>query len=272
LGNTHRSPGLFGIFAPADANGFNYSWILNEGGLGKSTAQYQPDGQNFYTINCDPFVVGSPNTCGTGLVFGPAVTTTDPTFGVIFIGSTTLPVQLVKFIATKQDDGSIKLDWATSQEQNSGYFDVERSGDQTAWTKIGSVKAKGYSSTTTDYSFTDRLALDGNGYYRLKMVDLDGKFKYSKTVSVTDNNNKQALVIYSNPFSDQIRLKVNVSRAQNLTMVVSDMVGKTYVNQTYHAQSGDNFVNLQSSINSSGMYVLRIHGDTFDQTIKLEKQ
>ena len=82
----------------------------------------------------------------------------------------------------------------------------------------------------------------------------------------------QALVVYSNPFSDQIRLKVNVSRAQNLTMTVSDMLGKTYLSQSYHAQSGDNFVNLQPAATGSGMYVLRIHGDSYDQTIKLEKQ
>jgi Secretion system C-terminal sorting domain len=149
---------------------------------------------------------------------------------------------------------------------------VERSGDQSSWTKVGSVKAKGYSSTTTNYTFTDQLPLDGNDYYRLKMVDLDGKYVYSRTVSVTTLTDSRPLVVYSNPFSDMIRLKVNVSRAQDLTMTVSDMLGKTYVKQVYHAQSGDNLVNLTSSITSQGMYILRIHGDSYDQTVKLEKQ
>ena len=149
---------------------------------------------------------------------------------------------------------------------------MERSGDQAAWTKIGSVKAKGYSSTTSNYNYSDKLPLDGGGYYRLKMVDLDGKYKYSRTVAVTTASNSQPLVIYSNPFSDQIRLKINVSRAQNLIMTVSDMLGKTYINQNYHAQSGDNFVNLLPNAGGSGMYILRIHGDSYDQTVKLEKQ
>ena len=196
----------------------------------------------------------------------------DPTFGVIFIQSTTLPVQLVQFLANKASDGSVNILWSTSQEVNAGYFDVERSGDQLGWTKIGTVKAKGNSSTTTDYHLSDRLPLDGTGYYRLKMVDLDSKFKYSKTISVTSESDGRALVIYNNPFSDMIRLKVKVSRAQDLTMTVTDMLGKTYISQNYHALSGDNLVNLPSSITSHGVYILRIHGESYDQTVKLQKR
>jgi len=55
-------------------------------------------------------------------------------------------------------------------------------------------------------------------------------------------------------------------------MTVSDVLGKTYVSQIYHATSGDNLVNLPSSISSQGMYILRIHGESYDQTVKLEKQ
>ena len=133
-------------------------------------------------------------------------------------------------------------------------------------------EAKGYSSTTTNYFFTDKSPVNGTGYYRLKMIDLDGKFTYSKAIRITADQTNTALVIYSNPFSDQIRLKINVSRPQNLLMTVTDMLGKTYVAKSYQAQSGDNFVNLQPSISSSGMYILRIQGNSFNQTVKLEKQ
>ena len=267
-----KSPGLFAIIPP-DVNGYDYTWTLDQGGLGSSTNQYQPSPGIFhYIVNCAPPVVGSPNTCADGKVFGPASTILDATFGLIFQQSITLPVQLVLFLATKNDDGSVKISWATSQEQNSNYYDVERSGDQTDWTSIGTVKAKGYSSTTTNYFLNDKSPISGTGYYRLKMVDLDGKFTYSKTISVTTDKNSLPLVIYSNPFSDQIRLKINVSRPQNLVLTVTDMLGKTYISQSYQAQNGDNFVNLQPSVASSGMYILRIQGDSYDQTVKLEKQ
>jgi hypothetical protein len=183
-----------------------------------------------------------------------------------------MPVTLVQFLALKNGDGSVKLVWATSQEVNAGYYDVERSGDQSAWTKIGSVKAVGNTSTTSNYSLVDKLPVDGTGYYRLKMVDLDGKFKYSKTVTVEVANDSRPLVVYNNPFSDMIRLKVNVNRTQTLVMIVTDMLGKTYINQNFHAEAGDNLVNLTSSISSHGDYVLHIHGDSYDQTVKLQKQ
>jgi hypothetical protein len=226
-------------------------------------------------FSVDPYTLNCTVTCNAGLVFGPASTQYEPPINDFYgFGlSATLPVVLAQFIATKADNGSVKLSWTTSQEVNAGYYDVERSGDQTGWTKIGSVKAKGNSTIATDYSLYDNLPLDGTGYYRLKMVDLDGKYVYSKTVSVTADKNTVPLVIYNNPFTDMIRLKVNVGRAQNLTMTVSDMLGKTYLRQSVQAQAGDNLVNLQPAvIGGSGIYILRITGDSYNQTAKIEKQ
>jgi hypothetical protein len=258
---TPKVAGIYSILA-APVGGFSYSYVLNAEGIGYANKSFA-----FYTINCS-----GPAGCTFGVINGPAVTQADPTYGITFAVSTTLPVQLVLFLANKNDDGSVKVSWATSQEQNSDYYDVERSGDQSVWSSIGNVKAKGYASTTTNYFLTDKSPLSGTGYYRLKMVDLDGKFTYSKAIAVTTTSTSLPLVIYSNPFSDQIRLKINLSRPQNLTMTVSDMQGKTYITQYYPAQSGDNLVNLVPPVTSSGMYILRIQGDTYNQTIKLEKQ
>jgi hypothetical protein len=267
--------GIYSIFGGPPVGGVNYSFVLGANGIGFNQLTIPPPTLSFafYNINCT-----GPGGCTFGIINGPALTGPDPgagpvhDYGVIFSVSTTLPVELVQFLANKSDNGSVELSWATSQEVNAGYYDVERSGDQTGWLKLGSVKAKGNSSTTTNYSYTDKLPLDGAGYYRLKMVDLDGKFKYSKTVSVTGDKNSLPLVIYSNPFSDLIRFKVNVSRAQTLTMTVSDIMGKTYISKTIQARAGDNLVNLQSNIGGSGMYILHINGDSYNQTVKLEKQ
>jgi hypothetical protein len=253
-----------GIFSLIPKDGENYTLVLTVNGNGTAINNFA-----FYNIGCPG---PGPAGCNFGIVNGPSITSLDGTFGVIFTSSTTLPVTLVQFLADKNPDGSVGVLWTTSQEENSSYYDVERSSDQSGWVTLGTVKAKGYSSIPTSYSYTDKLPLDGTGYYRLKMVDLDGKYKYSNTVTVTSSENDQPLVIYSNPFSDQIRMKVNVTRAQNLVMTVSDMVGKTIISQNYHAQAGDNYVNLQPAGVSSGMYVLHIHGDSYDQTVKLAKQ
>jgi hypothetical protein len=104
------------------------------------------------------------------------------------------------------------------------------------------------------------------------MIDLDGKFQYSKVVSVSSDKNSLPLVVYSNPFTDQIRVKVNVSRAENLSLIVSDITGRTYLKQSYNAQAGDNLINLVPAGAASGMYILHIEGNTYNQTVKLAKQ
>ena len=106
-------PGIYSIIPP-DPNGYAYTQTLQPDALGSSQNQYSVFSGGiqyfYYILNCDPGVPGSPNTCGNGLVFGPAATTANATYGVIFTGAATLPVQLVQFIATKQDDGSVKLE------------------------------------------------------------------------------------------------------------------------------------------------------------------
>ena len=259
-----------GIYYITASDPFGFTFTLSGIGVGSSTNSVAN-----YTLNCAPTIPASPNNCASGLVFGPATTTLDPSVpseGLIFTESSTLPVELVQFVATRNPDQTIRLSWATAQEINSGSFDVERSADLVSWTKIGNVKAKGYASTTTNYSYNDEFPLAGTGYYRLKMIDLDGKFLYSKILTVSSDNISQPLVGYSNPFSDAIRVKVNVDRAENLTLTVSDIIGKTYLKQSYNAQAGDNLITLVPAGAASGMYILHIQGNTYEQTVKLAKQ
>jgi hypothetical protein len=266
------SAGVAGVYYITGTDPKGYDYTLTAIGIGNSTNSGPPGPINipYYQLNCGG---ASPNTCNFGLVFGPAVTSFDAVNNYLTFGqATTLPVELVQFVATLNPDGTVKLSWATAQEMNSASFDIERSADLTSWNKIGNVIAKGYSSTTTNYSFTDQFPLAGTGYYRLKMIDLDGKFLYSEVVSVSSDQNSQPLVVYSNPFIDQIRVKVNVDRAENLLFTVSDIVGKTYLKQSYNAQAGDNLVDLVPAGAASGMYILHIEGSTYAQTVKLVKQ
>jgi hypothetical protein len=261
--------GLYSVRTPTEPSPGSTDYTLNTLTMANYNESYTLP---MYLLNCT-------STCANGIVFGPATTVFDATLGTApiqgFIGfeeSTTLPVVLVQFLATRNDDGTVKVSWATSQEQNSSYYDVERSSDQAAWAKIGTVQAKGYASTTSNYSLIDNLPIKGTGYYRLKMVDLDGKFVYSKAIAVTSSSSNVPLVIYNNPFTDQIRLKVNVSMAQNLNLTVTNMLGQIYISQTYQAMAGDNYINMLPGAGGNGMYVLHIHGDSYDQTVKLEKQ
>mgnify|MGYP006094174163 CR=1 FL=1 len=94
-----------------------------------------------------------------------------------------LPVEFSSFEAEKTKE-KIKLAWKTASEINNDRFDIERSTDAVIYETIGAVKGNGNSLGLNDYTFVDESPLTGINYYRLKQIDIDGRFEYSDMVSV----------------------------------------------------------------------------------------
>lgn len=115
-----------------------------------------------------------------------------------FTKDVVVPVTWLSFNA-KADNKVVLLDWKTATEQNSSHFEVERSINGISFEKIGSVKAAGNSNTITSYNFIDRLPVKGMNYYRLKQVDLDGKYSYSEIRKVEIRTELPLFVLYNNP-------------------------------------------------------------------------
>jgi hypothetical protein len=115
-----------------------------------------------------------------------------------------LPIKLVSFSAKLQNQNAV-LNWATAQEQNSLKFSIERSEDASNWSNVGNVNAKGNSDVKNHYSFTDYNVLT-NYYYRLKMIDQDGKFEYSPVERISIRN-INTISFYPNPVTNIITLK-----------------------------------------------------------------
>lgn len=113
-----------------------------------------------------------------------------------------LPVSLVDFTASKQYK-VVGLNWQTSMEQNSSYFDVEFSRDGSKFENIGRVNAAGNSSTLKNYSFIHSQPVNGINYYRLKLVDVDGSFKYS-AVRTVKFNTSTSIIVMPNPTIDKV--------------------------------------------------------------------
>jgi hypothetical protein len=221
-----------------------------------------------YGVNCGG---ASPNTCTAGFVFGPAISAS--VNGVnTFVAFSPLPVELVSFSATLNPKNQVSVVWATAEEVNSSYYSVERSADAVSFQEIGQEKAKGFSSVTTTYTYTDPAPITGTGYYRLKMVDLDGKFKYSRVATVFRNGQAPSLLVLSNPFSDQVRLEVNSPAAGELLLRLTDLEGRVIVRSQQSIQAGGNLLNLvPGTALSQGMYLLQVRSSTINQTIKLVK-
>jgi hypothetical protein len=99
---------------------------------------------------------------------------------------------LVNFNAVL-DNNVVNLSWTTAEEINSNHFAVERSADASHWQAIGTVTAKGFSSIAVNYSFIDESPSSGVNYYRLQIVDNDGKYKYSAVKVVRSSLTKDSV-------------------------------------------------------------------------------
>ena len=186
---------------------------------------------------------------------------------------TVLPIDLLDFTAVQRTDHTVGLAWQTGQESNSHYIEVQRSGDGQHFTPIGQVAAAGNSNLVRDYAFTDATPLAGNNFYRLRLVDLDNSFKYSKVLQIRPTVAGKSIEVFSNPFHDQIGLRIAAIVSDRLVLSLMDATGRTCLKQSVNAQPGNNFVNLYPSAGmAAGVYFLHIQGSHTDQTIRVLKQ
>lgn len=115
-----------------------------------------------------------------------------------------LPVTLTNFSGTIKNK-QVQLNWETSSEINSDAFIIERSTDEISFTAIDNVKTANNTAIAADYTYTDKNAATGKNYYRLKMIDKDGKSAYSKVIVVNMTADAPAAItLYPNPAKNYI--------------------------------------------------------------------
>ncbi|MCE6991301.1 T9SS type A sorting domain-containing protein [Dyadobacter sp. CY323] len=117
-------------------------------------------------------------------------------------GIANLPVTLASFEGTSHE-GAAHLSWTTTDESNSSHFEIENSLNAKDWKLVGRVTSTGESATLHKYSFVHLRPAPGKNYYRLKMVDEDATFAYSKMVSLDLNGGSEG-GIYPNPVADRL--------------------------------------------------------------------
>lgn len=150
-------------------------------------------------------------------------------FSGFFAGTVTqnpLPVRVVSFEGKLSDDRQVKLDWKVAEQENILVYEVEYSKNAKAFTKIGQVAANALAST--DYTFTDTLRHTGEqAYYRLKIIEADGKTAYSKLVSVKLPAN-EGIVAYPVPAKNEFWIDWKASDATSAELIDANgrVVGK----------------------------------------------
>lgn len=155
-----------------------------------------------------------------------------------YVGSSAaivLPVELSKFELERNSDNQIELAWQTELEINSDYFEIQRRlDDDTEYKSIGQVSSAGNSDWVNNYEFTDRDFINAdNLYYRLKQVDFDGKFQYSKTISTKNTRTTNDFKIYPNPASkdDLLNFESFNPNDEDLEIEIFNLSGRKVVSQ-----------------------------------------
>jgi hypothetical protein len=177
-------------------------------------------------------------------------------------GATTLPLNLVDFSVARQGSKAM-LTWKTSEEVNTKDFEIQRSYDGVNFHPLGSVTAKG--AANNSYSFIDNAPLKGLVYYRIKMNDKDGQFKFTPVKSVLFSEANKVSV-YPNPANKQTILYFG-SLAKAGELLVTDISGKL-VHRNIIAKQANSYT-LETSRLPVGTYTINLIANDAVQTVKL---
>jgi hypothetical protein len=186
----------------------------------------------------------------------------------------TIPVELVSFNANIFKD-KVDLHWSTATEINNSGFNIERSNGG-EFKVLGFVTGHGTTTEIQNYSFTDNNVSTGKYSYRLKQIDLDGTYEYSKTIEVEITSPLEFSLAqnYPNPFNPSTTIKYAISSKQLVQLKVFDILGREIVALVNEEQSAGNYeVEFKSSVGSlqlaSGIYFYKLQTGSFVQTRKM---
>ena len=171
-----------------------------------------------------------------------------------------LPLTLLDFTATLSGK-DVLLKWTTTKEVNTSYFDIQSSKTAETFSKIGSVKAATNSAQKIDYQFVDAnptALASGKIYYRLKMVDRDGKFNYSKIAFVGLAQGENLFSIFPNAVKDNLFLLYYAQNTSRAEVRVIDQSGRVMYRQQLNSVQAGNQVNINVSRLHAGSYYLEL--------------
>lgn len=171
------------------------------------------------------------------------------------LASAPLPVHLTKFEAQCQPNKTTSISWATLQETNNAYFEVQRSADGLNWTTINRTMAAGSSSAPRNYQVADLQG--GAAQYRLVQVDKDGKSTYSAVVKTTCEGRNIYVTLYPVPAKDVITLSVGSDRSVKTNLQVFDSKGRMVINMPATITAGQNNFQIRLNQLTAGEYILK---------------
>ncbi|HZW40471.1 MAG TPA: YCF48-related protein [Ignavibacteriaceae bacterium] len=183
-----------------------------------------------------------------------------------------LPVELSSFTAS-QSKNSVILNWQTATETNNKGFEVQRKSSSNEFISLAFVKGNGTITSPQSYSYSDNNISPVEYTYRLKQIDFDGTFEYSKEIEVKVNEIPKKFSLeqnYPNPFNPSTTIKFSVPEEQLVEVKIFDVLGNEVAKVVKENFSPGSYEReWDASKLSSGVYYLRMKAGDFSETKKM---
>ena len=216
---------------------------------------------NYVGLNSFKFRAGGHSTKGNGA--------TDGMYAFWFKSLNTsqefsLPLVLTEFSATLNNK-TVGLNWITGKEKSLNYFVIERSVNGVDYKEIGVVVASGGSNVKTTYNFSDEINNKATGivYYRLKMVDFEGRSQRSQVrmIRVGEEKDNLRLDTYPNPVTSELRITLPVAW-QNATVSFDLYTSNGLMVKHMVAGKSNQTEILNVNDLRTGMYIIKVSNGT----------
>lgn len=244
-------------------NGAFFSWVYDNANQVLIGTNHTAIGQN-QSENVDVNLLATSAGTATGNInaeLNPSApnlsTDNDPsTFNLTVQGAAgPLPVRLLGFNG-KRSGNSNQLTWNVASETNFSYYEVERSFNAKEYKALGKVNANGAKT----YNYTDDFgtAAVKDAYYRLKLVDTDGKFEFSKVIFLNSESGSGFVGnAYPNPVVEQAAsVEIKSTKQMPWTIVAYDMTGKQISKSTQTLAKGNNLVKINTKGANAGLVLV----------------
>ncbi len=182
-----------------------------------------------------------------------------------------LPVNLLTFSGTLNNQNYCSLLWKTSIQRNLKGFEIERSYDAVSFVSVGFVPANQSSLNEYNYNFTDPAAAQSVNYYRLKMTDQNGTYRYSPIVKINSAQSSKFVKLLINPITDFISISINNPVSETVTASLFTNAGQLVKKWQLGTVNGNIILPFDGIYLAKGNYILRILTNTKDEKLKVVK-
>lgn len=164
-----------------------------------------------------------------------------------------LPIKFILF-NTQCSGNKVNINWRTAYEQNSSYFEVQRSNDGSNWNSIGHIAAAGNSTTERNYSFTDNNPLAGTSFYRIKEFDVTGNSAYTEIIRSQCGQATDEWKVWPNPVQNKLFVSINTANNSQATITIYDSKGALIKQQQNALLPGNNQITINMDGFAKGNY------------------